>query len=69
MKANIFYNKANQKQIIEIYNLAIDPFEKNNLANTSPELKEEFLKLANTARIESDLFPLTKKTKKTKITE
>ena len=69
MKANIFYNKGNQKQIIEIYNLSVDPFEKNNLADSLPVLKKEFLKLASTARVESDLFPLIKKNKKTKNAE
>ncbi|MBK5210652.1 MAG: hypothetical protein JJE44_14295, partial [Flavobacteriaceae bacterium] len=49
---------------VEIYNLAIDPFEKNNLADSSPELKEEFIKLANSARVESEIFPLIKTVKK-----
>lgn len=63
MKATIFYDKSNFKQTIEIYNLVNDPNETNNLADLQPKLKEEFLKLAKTARVESKLFPLLKKTK------
>lgn len=64
MKADIFYSKANKNPTIEIYNLAIDPFEKNNLADSLPELKAEFLKIASSARVESALFPLIKKNNK-----
>jgi arylsulfatase A-like enzyme len=64
MKADFIYDKKTQKQSVEIYNLAIDPFEKNNLADSSPELKEEFIKLANSARVESEIFPLIKTVKK-----
>jgi arylsulfatase A-like enzyme len=67
MKANFVYDKATQKQNIEIYNLAQDPFEKNNLAETMPELKAEFIKIAQTARVESEIFPLVKKAKKAKV--
>ena len=66
MKAVISYDKETQKQSIEIYDLVKDPYEKNDLAATLPKLKNEFLELAKTARIESELFPLIKKTKKTK---
>jgi arylsulfatase A-like enzyme len=66
MKAVISYDKETQKQSIEIYDLVKDPYEKNDLAATLPQLKSEFLELAKTARIESELFPLIKKTKKTK---
>ena len=67
MKANFVYDKTTQKQNIEIYNLVQDPFEKNNLAETMPELKAEFVKLAQTARVESEIFPLVKKAKKAKV--
>jgi hypothetical protein len=67
MKADFVYDKATQKQNIEIYNLVQDPFEKNNLAETMPELKAEFVKIAQTARVESEIFPLVKKAKKAKI--
>jgi len=66
MKADIFYDKATQKQKVEIYNLAKDPYEKKDLADAMPELKEEFVKLAQTARVESEIFPLIKKNKKPK---
>jgi arylsulfatase A len=66
MKATIFYDKSNFKQTIEIYNLVNDPNETNNLADLQPKLKEEFLKLAKTARVESKLFPLLKKAKNKK---
>jgi arylsulfatase A-like enzyme len=66
MKAVISYDKETRKQSIEIYDLAKDPYEKNDLAATLPQLKNEFLELAKTARIESDLFPLIKKAKKAK---
>jgi arylsulfatase A-like enzyme len=67
IKANFVYDKASQKQNIEIYNLVQDPFEKNNLAETMPELKAEFVKIAQTARVESEIFPLVKKAKKAKV--
>jgi arylsulfatase A-like enzyme len=67
MKADFVYDKVSQKQNIEIYNLSQDPFEKNNLAETMPELKAEFVKIAQTARVESEIFPLVKKAKKAKI--
>ena len=66
MKAIISYDKTNQKPTIEIYNLLNDPNEKNNIASTLPQLKNEFLEIAKTAHIESELFPLFKKAKKSK---
>lgn len=66
MKAAISYDKTTQKQKVEIYNLAKDPYEKKDLADAMPELKEEFIKLAQTARVESEIFPLIKKNKKPK---
>ena len=65
MKAVISYDKKSGQQSVEIYNLAIDPFEENNLVETLPEIKEEFLVLAKSARIESELFPLIKQTLQT----
>ena len=49
----------------EIYNLDLDPYEEHNLAESEPELKTEFIELAQSARVESKLFPLIK-TKKRK---
>jgi arylsulfatase A-like enzyme len=66
MKAVISYDKETRNQSIEIYDLVKDPYEKNDLAATLPQLKNEFLELAKTARIESDLFPLIRKAKKPK---
>lgn len=63
MKA-VIKNTKDQAPTIEVYNLAKDPFEKTNLAESMPELKEEFLNLAKTARVESELFPLIKKERK-----
>jgi arylsulfatase A len=65
MKA-VIKNVKDQEPTIEIYNLAKDPFEKINLAESMPELKAEFLKIAKNGRVESDLFPLIKKEKKAK---
>lgn len=64
MKAVIAYNKVSMQQSVEIYNLSEDPFEENDLSALLPDLKSEFLTLAQTARIESELFPLLKKQKK-----
>jgi arylsulfatase A-like enzyme len=66
MKAIVTYDKETKKPSVEIYNLAKDPYEKNNLAATEPQLQSEFLEIAKTARIESELFPLIKKGKKSK---
>jgi hypothetical protein len=66
MKAVITFDKETKKPSIEIFNLAKDPFEKNDLAATEPQLKSEFLDIAKSAHIESDLFPLIKKQKKSK---
>lgn len=65
MKA-VIKNAKDQVPTIEIYNLAKDPSEKTNLAETMPELKAEFLNLAKTARVESKIFPLIKGEKKSK---
>ena len=66
MKAVITYDKETKKPVVEIYNLAKDPYEKNDLAETDPQLKSEFLEIAKSAHLESDLFPLFKKQKKSK---
>jgi arylsulfatase A len=40
----------------ELYNLASDPGEENNVAEANPELTEKLLKLLEAARTESDIF-------------
>ena len=65
-KAVIKYVQTPKNPSVEIYNLAIDPFEKNDLSASMPQLKDDFLKIARSAHIESELFPLIKKNKKTK---
>ncbi|WP_026777279.1 arylsulfatase [Polaribacter sp. Hel_I_88] len=60
MKAVISYDKTTKKQSVEIYNVRKDPNEKINLADSRPKLRNEFIKLAKTARVESELFPLIK---------
>lgn len=66
MKAVITYDKETKKPVVEIFNLAKDPYEKNDLTASEPQLKNEFLEIAKSAHIESDLFPLFKKQKKSK---
>ena len=68
-KAVIKYVQTPKNPSVEIYNLAIDPFEKNDLSASMPQLKDDFLKIARSAHIESELFPLIKKNKKTKTKE
>jgi arylsulfatase A len=65
MKA-VIKNTKDKEPTIEIYNLAKDPSEKTDLAESMPELKAEFLSLAKTARVESKIFPLIKGEKKSK---
>lgn len=65
MKAVIF-NQKDQEPKIEIYDLAKDPSELNDLSASMPELKAQFLDIAKNGRVESELFPLIKKEKKTK---
>ena len=62
----VIKNEKDQVPTIEIYNLANDPYEKTDLALTNPVVKAEFLNLAKTARVESEIFPLIKKEKKDK---
>lgn len=62
----VIKNEKDKEPSIEIFNLAKDPSEKTNLAETMPELKAEFLSLAKTARVESKIFPLIKPEKKPK---
>jgi arylsulfatase A-like enzyme len=66
MKAVIKYESDVQYPSVQIYNLSKDPFEKNDLASIMPQLKDDFIKMAKSAHIESELFPLIKKNKKTK---
>jgi len=68
MKAVIF-NEKGKEPVIEIYNLANDPTESKDLAASMPELKAQFLEIAKTGRVESELFPLIKKNTKKKKTE
>ncbi|MFC2080019.1 arylsulfatase [Bacteroidota bacterium] len=60
MKAVISYDKGINQPSIEIYNLGQDPYEKNDLSESLPELRTEFLELAFSARVKSELFPLIK---------
>ena len=66
MKAVIKYESDFQHPSVQIYNLSKDPFEKNDLASIMPQLKDDFINMAKSAHNESELFPLIKKTKKTK---
>jgi arylsulfatase A-like enzyme len=65
MKA-VIKNVKGQEPTIEIYNLALDPYEKTDLSASMSELKAEFLNIAKNGRVESDIFPLIKKEKKAK---
>ncbi len=69
MKAVIVYDKVTKEQTVEIYNLTEDPFEKSDLTASMPQLKDEFLKLAKTAHVESTVFPFFKKAKKNQTLE
>jgi arylsulfatase A-like enzyme len=57
MKAVIKHDVNTKQLSIEIYNLATDPYEENDLAGTLPQIKEEFLELSKSARTESELYP------------
>ncbi len=59
MKAVVHYDTDNQP-LIEIYNLAVDPYEKNNIVDEQAGLKAEFLALTKSARIRSELYPFPK---------
>lgn len=51
---------------MELYDLQVDPGEKNNIASKHPEKVKELLKLMNEGRTESELYSFTKKKKKKK---
>ncbi len=59
MKA-VILNTQDGKKTVEIYNLANDPNEKVNLAESLLQLKTEFIQISITARVRSELFPLIK---------
>ncbi len=52
------------KMTVELYNLANDPGEENNLAEAHPEIVEELTKIMNSARTESELYPFESSTTK-----
>ena len=65
MKAVLKYESDVQPPSVQIYDLSKDPYEKNDLASIMPQLKDDFINMAKSAHIESELFPLIKKIKKT----
>ncbi|SHF59156.1 Arylsulfatase A [Mariniphaga anaerophila] len=59
----INYNVFNpEKTTTELYNIADDPGEQNNVAEAHPEIVEELKKLMNSARTESEVFTFESKT-------
>ncbi len=55
------YNVFNpEKTTTELYNIATDPGEKNNVADANPDIVMELSKLMLSARNESELFPFKK---------
>ncbi len=44
------------KTTVELYDIATDPGEKNNVAETNPEIVSELTELMKSARIESEIF-------------
>lgn len=69
MKAVLKYENDPKNPSVQIYNLSNDPFEKNDLATIMPQLKDDFINIAKSAHVESELFPLIKKSKKNKSKE
>ena len=49
------------KTTVELYNIATDPGEENNLAEANPEIVEELAKLMKNARTESEIFSFESK--------
>jgi hypothetical protein len=60
LKAVITSQKKDMHTSIEIYNLSDDPYEENDLSLSMPEVVNEFLDMAKSARFESSLYPLIK---------
>src|SRR5690606_29385681 len=46
-----------EKMTVELYNIATDPGEQNNVANAHPEMVKELAALMAGARTESEVFP------------
>jgi len=56
------YNVFNpEKTTVELYNLATDIGEENNVAKENPEIVSGLVELMNSARIESEDFPFDNK--------
>ncbi|MFR9620539.1 MAG: arylsulfatase [Rikenellaceae bacterium] len=51
-----FQVKNPNKTYYEMYNLANDPSEKNNVVNQNPELKAELIAIMDSSRTESEIF-------------
>ena len=54
------YNVKKVNSPIELYNLDVDPYEKNNVAAANPEIVHELSKIMKQAHVETDRFPLVK---------
>lgn len=46
-----------EKTTVELYNLATDPGEENNVAAENPEIVNQLMELINSARTDSEVFP------------
>jgi arylsulfatase A-like enzyme len=46
-----------EKTTAELYNLATDPGEENNVAAENPEIVNQLMELINSARTDSEVFP------------
>jgi arylsulfatase A len=59
----VYYNVFDpEKTTVELYNLAADPSEENNLAGEHPEIVEELAELMRSARTDSEIFTFESKT-------
>jgi arylsulfatase A len=50
-----------EKTTVELYNIATDPGEQNNVADANPEIVKELAALMDGARAESEAFPFESK--------